>query len=646
MRFGPGSLAALGVLAARLALAAPAAAAPLEAYGRLPFVEQIALSPNGHMLAYVITDGDKRFAVIKDLDTGRIVSGIKAGETKVRAIQWAGSNHLIITVSVTGYIVDVETPRGEWSMAIDYNLARKRQLGLMSNIYDDAHQTDTLNVIDGAPDIRMIGGHPYAFVQGTVFVDSKGRTGLFKIDLDDNDRGVIVSQGFENTQGYAVDARGKAVAEEEYDAQKSRWTLKINRDGGWKEVNRATAAIEHPALMGLGRDGASIAVAFNTDKGSVLRELSPDGTTWGDPVPSPDALIWDAATYRMIGKYDLDGDEAKYEFFDPADEAAWKSVVRAYPGSTVSLSSISDNHRRMILRVDSPADGPSYALLDLDTRHADWIADEYVGLKGEDIAARQAIAFKARDGLALTGYLTLPNGRPGKALPLVVLPHGGPADRDDPGFDWWAQAIASRGYAVLQVNYRGSDGFGWDLLSAGFGQWGKLMQTDLSDGVRYLARQGTIDPARVCIFGGSYGGYAALAGATLDPGVYRCAVSVAGPADLRRFVADWKESEGDQGVGSQRYWLRYMGPQAGLDAISPARLADKAAVPILLIHGRDDTVVPYVQSQLMAEALRKAGRSVELVTLQKEDHWLSRGETRLLMLQSAMAFIEKNNPPQ
>jgi dipeptidyl aminopeptidase/acylaminoacyl peptidase len=149
----------------------------------------------------------------------------------------------------------------------------------------------------------------------------------------------------------------------------------------------------------------------------------------------------------------------------------------------------------------------------------------------------------------------------------------------------------------------------------------------------------------VCIVGASYGGYAALAGATLDTGVYRCAVSVAGPSDLRRMVADDKSDEGDQGVGVERYWYRYMGPKDQVGAISPANLADKVTIPILLIHGKDDTVVPYVQSQIMADALRKAGKPVEFVTLDKEDHWLSRGETRLLMLKATVAFLEKNNPP-
>jgi dipeptidyl aminopeptidase/acylaminoacyl peptidase len=206
--------------------------------------------------------------------------------------------------------------------------------------------------------------------------------------------------------------------------------------------------------------------------------------------------------------------------------------------------------------------------------------------------------------------------------------------------------MASRGYAVLQVNYRGSDGLGWKFQSAGFGEWGHKMQTDLSDGVRYLAAQGLIDPKRVCIVGASYGGYAALAGVTLDLGVYRCAVAVAGPSDLRMMIGDkWTPHT----PLYQRYWERYMGAKDANDphlaAISPALHADRVTAPVLLIHGKDDTVVSYDQSRYMEAALRAHGKPVELVTLSHEDHWLSHGDTRLQMLQATMDFVEKNNPP-
>ncbi|HEX3365747.1 alpha/beta hydrolase family protein, partial [Phenylobacterium sp.] len=258
----------------------------------------------------------------------------------------------------------------------------------------------------------------------------------------------------------------------------------------------------------------------------------------------------------------------------------------------------------------------------------------------------RTLTYPAADGTPIPAFLVLPRGVPARRLPLVVMVHGGPASHDKPGFDWQSQAIASLGYAVLQPQYRGSDGFGRAHLEAGYGQWGRKMQTDLSDGVRYLVGQGTVDPKRVCIVGGSYGGYAALAGAALDTGVYRCAVSYAGISDMKRFDS-WVANK--NGFASQRYFRRFLGAESTKDPtllqVSPAAHIDKVTIPVLLIHGKDDTVVPLEQSRIMADALKAAGKPVEFVTLDSTDHWLTGGETRLAMLQATMAFVEKNNPP-
>ncbi|MDB5443450.1 MAG: prolyl oligopeptidase family protein, partial [Phenylobacterium sp.] len=384
-----------------------------------------------------------------------------------------------------------------------------------------------------------------------------------------------------------------------------------------------------------------------SDDAYHMHEVARDGT-WGPALDLPPNAepIFDPDRHNWIGVRALVGDESRVVFFDSADQKIWDGVAAAFKGERVSLASWSKDRRKIAVMVDSAEEGPDYAIVDLDSHQATWLGGPYDTLKPEDISAVKPIRFKAVDGLELTGYLTLPRGREPKALPLVVFPHGGPAARDTPGFDWWSQAMASRGYAVLQVNYRGSDGFGWAFMKAGFGQWGRKMQTDLSDGVRWLSGQGVIDPRRVCIVGASYGGYAAMAGPTLDPGVYRCAASYAGVSELRRMIAWSKEQHGR---GDERYWERFMGASRPDDPTlieaSPALHVDKLKVPMLLIHGKDDTTVPIEQSIIMANAMKEAGRPVELLVLDSTDHWLTRGETRLAMLKAVTAFLEKNNPP-
>lgn len=226
-----------------------------------------------------------------------------------------------------------------------------------------------------------------------------------------------------------------------------------------------------------------------------------------------------------------------------------------------------------------------------------------------------------------------------------MLPHGGPHAQDRAEFDWWAQAFASRGYAVFQPNFRGSTNRDDAFRRAGYGEWGGKMQSDVSDGLAALAAKGVVDPKRACIAGASYGGYAALAGVTLQQGLYRCAVSVNGVSDLGDLYQEDYRDSGEAPV-SKRALLEQLGPRHVWPSRSPRRQAAKADAPVLLIHGKDDTVVPYSHTSRMADALRDAGKPVEVVTLAGEDHWLSRAATRGQMLSEAVAFVEKHNPPR
>jgi dipeptidyl aminopeptidase/acylaminoacyl peptidase len=646
---------AAGVSLGAGALTAPAArAASLDAYGKLPSIEQGLVSPDGGRIALVVTNGSERRVAVQSMSDGSLQAVIGAGDQKLRDIRWAGPNHLLLTISTTTTVLFVDAPRTEWRSLIDFNLVTKTHRQLLNDA------KDSMNVVVDVPAVRILEGKPYVFVEGVQFINNQGVPSLFKIDLESDHSRVAVQAG-SHTDQWLVDAAGVPTAQTEYDAETGHWTLKVSRGGSWKVAETEDDKIDHSELLGLGRDGKSVLVSARDGKNEAVQEVAASDVAPGPPklAQQDQGLIFDPVTETLIGTHQLIGDEERYAFLDPADQAAWATVVNAFPGQRVSLASIYENpdsavtlasvsadHKRFMVVADSPTEGPSYFLVNAADGSARGIGQVYGAVNPQDIGERRAVAFKASDGLALSGYLTLPHGRDPKGLPLVVFPHGGPAARDTPGFDWWAEAMASRGYAVLQVNYRGSDGYGDAFLEAGFGEWGKKMQTDLSDGVRYLAAQGIVDPKRVCIVGASYGGYAALAGVAFQPDVYRCAVDVAGLAELHAFVV-WAQNRTDASVG--RYWARYMGADGlrdpHLDALSPADHADKVTAPVLLIHGKDDTVVPFEQSQQMYDALRRAGKDASLVILDHEDHWLSRGETRLQMLQATLDFLEAHNPP-
>lgn len=266
-------------------------------------------------------------------------------------------------------------------------------------------------------------------------------------------------------------------------------------------------------------------------------------------------------------------------------------------------------------------------------------------LKADELAPKSYVSYKARDGMDIPAFLTLPVGRTPKDLPLIILPHGGPYGiRDKSEYDPEVQFLANRGYAVLQPNYRGSGGYGKDFYEKGEGQWGRVMQDDLDDGMDWLAKQGTIDPKRVCLVGGSYGGYAALWGATRNPERYRCAASFAGVSDVKRQIAyqldfaisrryrkDWRSKV----RGDDKFDLR---------TVSPLYMADKLKVPVLLAHGGADQTVPVRQSKLYADALAKAGKPYELKIYPDEGHGFSSSANEKDWFDRLEAFLKKYNP--
>ena len=262
-------------------------------------------------------------------------------------------------------------------------------------------------------------------------------------------------------------------------------------------------------------------------------------------------------------------------------------------------------------------------------------------LKSDHLSKVEPVEFIARDGLKIRGFLTTPKGAEEKRLPMVVVVHGGPHgvyDRYE--FDWETQLFASRGYAVLQVNYRGSGGRGREFQGAGYGCWGREMQDDITDGVRWAIGDGVADPQRICIYGGSYGAYAALTGAFREPDLYRCAIGMAGVYDLQLMF-----EKGD--IQSVERGLNYLRKAVGTDdeelkRRSPVYNAEKIRAKVLLLHGKLDERAPFEHAKRMREALEKAGNPPEWSTEWGEGHGFFDEANRAAAYRRILEFLGKN----
>ena len=285
---------------------------------------------------------------------------------------------------------------------------------------------------------------------------------------------------------------------------------------------------------------------------------------------------------------------------------------------------------KVIVAVQGPRQPPVYYFLDRVKHEATEILSAYPELTATDLGEMKPYPYVARDGQRIPAYLTLPPGKPAKNLPTVIMPHGGPDARDVMGFDWWAQFLANRGYAVLQPNYRGSKGYGRKFTEAGLHQWGLGMQNDITDGVKKLIADGITDPKRICIVGASYGGYAALAGAAFTPDLYACAMSFAGVSDLNEFLFAQRSDTGEYSQ-SVSFWTSRIGSDwddsKKLQDTSPALHAEQVKCPVLLMHGEGDTTVRIKQSELMYDALKAAHKDVEFIRFSGEDHYLNFADT-------------------
>ena len=621
--------------------ASPSPRPAIDVFARSARVSNIALSPDGKHIALVIHRGDDAYLIYFDVGA-QGSKGINIGPTKVRDIFWGDNSHVVVVNSMTTVLPEFVAYKNEFKTARIIDLTTQQVRTLFDREVHFYHL-----VIDSPKRVKIDG--EYRVVAANYEMQEEFPLCLYSFGMN-APQGHLMLQGDHDTRDFVVNGAGQVVAYSNFDEELQTWELFFNtalatNGHNLKKIYHLKGEILNiPEVVGIGRDGNSVVLLVDNDYHEIGASGVLSAPLDSDTGGKAHAPLFHPTTGNLAG-FSRHDDWISLNYFDPMLKKLSDALPTVAGADTrFYIAGFADDPRKMVLYTEDKGDAGSYWFCDLSNGTLEAVTSNFPDLPAEWITQKQAIDYKAADGLNIHAYLTLPPFREAKDLPLIVLPHGGPELRDYIDFDWKTQALASLGYAVLQPNFRGSTGYGQSFTDAGHGEWGRKMQTDLSDGVRYLAAKGTIDPKRVAIFGASYGGYAALAGATLDPGVYKCAVSVAGISDLKAMIDFGIENSAVNESHLVLSMKLMMGDPKRYDDISPAKQANRCDCPVLLIHGTDDTVVPIDQSQRMERALKSAGKDVDLITYKGQDHWEDMPSSRVAMMQAIAGFLQKHNP--
>lgn len=464
-----------------------------------------------------------------------------------------------------------------------------------------------------------------------------------------------LEKGDENVDSYLTDYRGNIVGR--YLLRGDGWLTLQGRAPGktaWSKIvdirKKEERQMEEYDIFGLGEVGtlyigAKPKTPTEGDTEAVhafdLRTMKPGPAIWSHPTYDVDSIIQNGQTGAILGGCYW-ADTFHCDFSEPTLSANLKGLNKAFGNKTnLSIAAQARNDSRWVLSASGPTDPGSDYLYDVAAHHVEFLGDRWLKLTDEALAPMRRFEFKARDGTALFAYVTEPRHAPDHLLPLIVVPHGGPEVRDHYDYDDLGQFLASRGYTVLQPNFRGGGGFGRKFAQAGYRQWGGLMHTDVMDATKALVAEGKVNPGRVCIVGGSYGGYEAMYAAATEPETFKCSVAFDGVSDLMGIVkfervygtdsptwAYWRKSEGDPATDSA-YMLAH----------SPYRMAIGWKTPTLLIHGDKDDIVPVEESRQMNRALQAAGKPVRYVEVAGMGHGPSTEEETTKVYSEIALFL-------
>jgi len=608
------------------------------------------LSPKGDFLASLRRSDGADFIVLTNLDAvDASPAPINADDFYVEWLEWANDDTLLVATTgwydlrtgrlLTRKDIEEETPFFKRAVPLPSRrlVSINRDTRAIAVMFDDNGQTNR-NFNLGTVTDFLPNDPDHILMPAKV----GGALDLFKVNVRDGSVAPI-ADGSRSTSAWFADRNGKPAFRLDINRRGTEATIYVCEDGKdgkliWRksrtirfdDADREVSATVF-RLLNPGPTTATyyvLARPSGADRtGVYLYDFAQDKI--GEKLhehPEYDiaGVITNSDSQKLLGTYHVE-DRIVVEM-EGQSIALHLATLAEYFGPDRNVLPIdsSADETRWLLLTSGPTDPGSYHVYFTATGSVVPIGMKKLSFTGKVFAPSQRVDYIARDGTPLHGYLTRPAGAaPATPLPLIVMPHGGPEARTSFGFNRKVQFLASLGYQVFEPNFRGSAGFGKAFADKGRKQWGKAMQTDVDDAYAHLISSGLAQEGQACIAGYSYGGYAALAAAALTPEQYACVIAGAAPSDLVKML-NWERQEEGRDSDSYLYWVEHIGdPSAdkeSLEAVSPARMAERVIRPVLLIHGEKDRVVPVEQSEMMAEALKKARKPYEFIRLAGSRH--------------------------
>lgn len=620
----------------------------VDPYIRHDSFNEIKLSPTGEYYAASVPLEDRTGLVIIRRADNQVTGTFGVGSNShVDDFSWVSADRLLIGLAEKQGALDQPRPNGEL-----YTIRADGSGADLLVGYRVAGNTGSHIQVKKAEDVAAFledevhGDERFVVISVWPFSEKDVYSRAERLDVTTGRRSVIARSPVINAR-FSVDDAGQIRFADGYDADNGNVLYYRAREGeDWRRINseKDDGHFEHPvgfsadgriAYLQVGQpEGPDAIVAWDTVNNTrkvVLR----------DAVADPARILYEPGTHVPVGMLVM-ADRPRTLFIDADSSQArlYRNLEAAFPGQGVVVTSMTRDGRLMLVNTWSGSGPGDFYVFDNQAKKAQFLVGRKQWFDPARMAQVRPFSLTARDGVALRGFLTLPHGSDGHNLPMVVLPHGGPFGIADTWhFDDEAQLLASAGYAVLQVNFRGSGNYGQAFQSAGARQWGQAMQDDVTDATRWAISEGIADRGRICLYGASYGGYAALMGVVREPALYRCAAGYVGVYDLPSMYVTGDIQRRGTGEAYLRKWL---GPRDALAAVSPVNLADKVKVPVFLAAGGKDERAPIQHTRRMEAALKRAGVPVETLYYPTEGHGFYTEPHRREFYVRLLAFLQRN----